>query len=268
MSLPQRYVDGGISDNLPLYELKNTITVSPFSGESDICPQDSSTNIHELRVTNTSIQFNLRNLYRLSKALFPPEPLVRPPSPLARGTPARGPLLAIACNLPSLCPTWIWSWIQVRLGWGWGMVQRPRGPQGGRTGCVWPPAPVYASPASGASRDVQTGLQGWPPLPAAERCAGCPGLGGLCLAVPCGPAGRSPADGLSRPPHPGLLNRPNPLLALPPSQPSAPEDADAEEGAVAMERTGGKDHLPPPREDHILEHLPSRLNAGAWGKRV
>lgn len=76
--LPQRYVDGGISDNLPLYELKNTITVSPFSGESDICPQDSSTNIHELRVTNTSIQFNLRNLYRLSKALFPPEPMVSP----------------------------------------------------------------------------------------------------------------------------------------------------------------------------------------------
>lgn len=80
MSLPpQRYVDGGISDNLPLYELKNTITVSPFSGESDICPQDSSTNIHELRVTNTSIQFNLRNLYRLSKALFPPEPMVSRP---------------------------------------------------------------------------------------------------------------------------------------------------------------------------------------------
>lgn len=71
-----RYVDGGISDNLPQYELKNTITVSPFSGESDICPRDSSTNIHELRVTNTSIQFNLLNLYRLSKALFPPEPQV------------------------------------------------------------------------------------------------------------------------------------------------------------------------------------------------
>lgn len=77
LSLFQRYVDGGISDNLPQYELKNTITVSPFSGESDICPRDSSTNMHELRVTNTSIQFNLRNLYRLSKALFPPEPQVR-----------------------------------------------------------------------------------------------------------------------------------------------------------------------------------------------
>uniref|UniRef100_A0A8D0L237 triacylglycerol lipase n=1 Tax=Sphenodon punctatus TaxID=8508 RepID=A0A8D0L237_SPHPU len=71
-----RYVDGGISDNLPQYELKNTITVSPFSGESDICPRDSSTNMHELRVTNTSIQMSLRNIYRISKALFPPEPQV------------------------------------------------------------------------------------------------------------------------------------------------------------------------------------------------
>ncbi|XP_074534538.1 patatin-like phospholipase domain-containing protein 2 [Halichoeres trimaculatus] len=71
-----RYVDGGISDNLPQYELKNTITVSPFSGESDICPRDSSTNIHELRFTNTSIQFTLPNLYRVSRALFPPDPMV------------------------------------------------------------------------------------------------------------------------------------------------------------------------------------------------
>ncbi|XP_063053314.1 patatin-like phospholipase domain-containing protein 2 [Engraulis encrasicolus] len=70
-----RYVDGGISDNLPHHHLKNTITVSPFSGESDICPRDdSSTNMHELRFTNTSIQFTLGNLYRVSRALFPPEP--------------------------------------------------------------------------------------------------------------------------------------------------------------------------------------------------
>ncbi|XP_029991590.1 patatin-like phospholipase domain-containing protein 2 isoform X1 [Sphaeramia orbicularis] len=71
-----RYVDGGISDNLPQYELKNTITVSPFSGESDICPRDTSTNLHELRFTNTSIQFTLTNLYRVSRALFPPDPVV------------------------------------------------------------------------------------------------------------------------------------------------------------------------------------------------
>ncbi|XP_067110746.1 patatin-like phospholipase domain containing 3 [Osmerus mordax] len=71
-----RYVDGGISDNLPQSELKNTITISPFSGESDICPCDSSTSFHELRFTNTSIQMNLGNMYRLSKALFPPEPKI------------------------------------------------------------------------------------------------------------------------------------------------------------------------------------------------
>ncbi|XP_062849459.1 patatin-like phospholipase domain-containing protein 2 [Trichomycterus rosablanca] len=72
-----RYVDGGITDNLPQYELKNTITISPFLGESDICPRDvSSTNLHELRFTNTSIQFTVSNLYRVSRALFPPDPQV------------------------------------------------------------------------------------------------------------------------------------------------------------------------------------------------
>lgn len=78
----QRYVDGGISDNLPQSELKNTITISPFSGESDICPRDNSTSFHELRFTNTSIQMNMGNLYRLSRALFPPEPKVETPTML------------------------------------------------------------------------------------------------------------------------------------------------------------------------------------------
>ncbi|XP_064409161.1 patatin-like phospholipase domain-containing protein 2 [Latimeria chalumnae] len=71
-----RYVDGAISDNVPQYELKNTITISPFSGESDICPKDNSTNFHELRIMNTSIQFSLSNLYRVSQVLFPPEPKI------------------------------------------------------------------------------------------------------------------------------------------------------------------------------------------------
>ncbi|XP_069484239.1 patatin-like phospholipase domain-containing protein 2 isoform X2 [Ambystoma mexicanum] len=71
-----RYVDGGISNNLPQYDLKNTITISPFSGENDICPRDKSTNFHEVRVTNLSIQFSLANLYRLTRAFFPPEPKV------------------------------------------------------------------------------------------------------------------------------------------------------------------------------------------------
>ncbi|KAG9342652.1 hypothetical protein JZ751_016089 [Albula glossodonta] len=71
-----RYVDGGISNNLPNYEMRNTITISPFAGESDICPRDNSFSLHELRFTNTSIHMNMGNMYRLSRALFPPEPKV------------------------------------------------------------------------------------------------------------------------------------------------------------------------------------------------
>uniref|UniRef100_A0A8C3W7M3 triacylglycerol lipase n=1 Tax=Catagonus wagneri TaxID=51154 RepID=A0A8C3W7M3_9CETA len=149
----ERFVDGGISDNLPLYELKNTITVSPFSGESDICPQDSSTNLHEFRVTNTSIQFSLRNLYRLSKALFPPEPLV----------------------LREMCK------------------------QGYR-------------------------------------------------------------DGLRFLRRNGLLNQPNPLLALSAAGPRAPEEEGAQKAEVEEEGAGVKGALPLPAGDAILEHLPSRLN--------
>ncbi|KAK2832185.1 hypothetical protein Q7C36_015647 [Tachysurus vachellii] len=68
-----RYVDGGMSNNLPQSELKNTISISPFSGESDICPNDNSSSFHELRFTNTSIQVTWGNACRLSKVFFPPE---------------------------------------------------------------------------------------------------------------------------------------------------------------------------------------------------
>uniref|UniRef100_A0A2K6A835 Patatin like phospholipase domain containing 2 n=1 Tax=Mandrillus leucophaeus TaxID=9568 RepID=A0A2K6A835_MANLE len=62
-------------------------------------------------------------------------------------------------------------------------------------------------------------------------------------------------DGLRFLQRNGLLNRPNPLLALPPACPHGPEDEDE-----AMESGQAVDHSQPPREDHILEHLPVRLN--------
>lgn len=69
------YVDGGISDNLPQhFKEGETITVSPFSGESDICPKDSSSNDVHIELRNTSMQFTLQNLYRCSRAFFPPQP--------------------------------------------------------------------------------------------------------------------------------------------------------------------------------------------------
>ncbi|PFX28606.1 patatin-like phospholipase domain-containing protein 3 [Stylophora pistillata] len=67
------YVDGGISDNLPQhFKEGETITVSPFSGEHDICPKDVSSNEFHIELRNTSMQFTGSNIWRLSHALWPP----------------------------------------------------------------------------------------------------------------------------------------------------------------------------------------------------
>lgn len=67
------YIDGGCSDNLPILD-ENTITVSPFSGESDICPQDDSYNPLQVNIANTSIALTASNFYRISRILFPAHP--------------------------------------------------------------------------------------------------------------------------------------------------------------------------------------------------
>lgn len=183
--LAKRYVDGGISDNLPLYELKNTITVSPFSGESDICPQDSSTNIHELRVTNTSIQFNLRNLYRLSKALFPPEPMVSPPAQSVLTKHQGRELLGTSEPWDSTghfgCfPRF--TALQTRAGCWWKWLL-----QGLYSRTSSAPFTLTYTSATGSPRDVQTGLQRWTSIPQKEWCVGSSGVGEAGPAVP--PAG-------------------------------------------------------------------------------
>ncbi|XP_019934772.2 1-acylglycerol-3-phosphate O-acyltransferase Pnpla3-like [Paralichthys olivaceus] len=68
------YVDGAISDNLPLCHLKNTITISAYAGESDICPLASSLNLHEVRFNNVSIHVSSENMQRVTSTFFPPEP--------------------------------------------------------------------------------------------------------------------------------------------------------------------------------------------------
>ncbi|XP_013772278.1 patatin-like phospholipase domain-containing protein 2 [Limulus polyphemus] len=67
------YMDGCFSNNLPILD-ENTVTVSPFCGESDICPQDSSFNIMQISLANTSIAISPSNLYRFTTVLFPPHP--------------------------------------------------------------------------------------------------------------------------------------------------------------------------------------------------
>ncbi|XP_067129688.1 patatin-like phospholipase domain-containing protein 2 [Centruroides vittatus] len=67
------YIDGGFSNNQPILD-ENTITVSPFAGESDICPEDTSFNVLQFHVSNTSIAISAGNLYRFASTLFPPHP--------------------------------------------------------------------------------------------------------------------------------------------------------------------------------------------------
>ncbi|CAH0721423.1 unnamed protein product, partial [Brenthis ino] len=68
-----RYMDGGFSDNLPVLD-ENTITVSPFCGESDICPRDLSSQLFHINLANTSIELSRENMTRFARILFPPKP--------------------------------------------------------------------------------------------------------------------------------------------------------------------------------------------------
>ncbi|XP_014208809.1 patatin-like phospholipase domain-containing protein 2 isoform X2 [Copidosoma floridanum] len=68
-----RYMDGGFSDNLPTLD-ENTITISPFCGESDICPRDVSSQLFHVNLANTSIELSRQNMYRFARVLFPPNP--------------------------------------------------------------------------------------------------------------------------------------------------------------------------------------------------
>ena len=87
----EQYCDGGLSDNQPVYDV-NTLTISPFSGESDICPTDVDSarfaslytnterkwrtrmcfSILGIDFYNTSIRLTTQNLFRMFTTLFPP----------------------------------------------------------------------------------------------------------------------------------------------------------------------------------------------------
>ncbi|XP_016330689.1 patatin-like phospholipase domain-containing protein 2 isoform X2 [Sinocyclocheilus anshuiensis] len=71
-----RYVDGALSDNMPFSSLRSTITVSPFSGESDISPYGNPFYFHDIYYKNVSIHINFINAHRVVIAFFPPEPEV------------------------------------------------------------------------------------------------------------------------------------------------------------------------------------------------
>ena len=70
-------MDGGITDNLPFIDSKTTITVSPFYGESDICPRVKSTFLLHEGFTKLNMHLCTENLYLMFQSLFPPDVKVR-----------------------------------------------------------------------------------------------------------------------------------------------------------------------------------------------
>lgn len=68
-----RYMDGGFTDNCPMAN-EHTITVTPYAGESDICPNDGQLSSHVVNILNTSFEISTRNMFRLSGTFFPPSP--------------------------------------------------------------------------------------------------------------------------------------------------------------------------------------------------
>uniref|UniRef100_A0A3Q3XJN8 PNPLA domain-containing protein n=1 Tax=Mola mola TaxID=94237 RepID=A0A3Q3XJN8_MOLML len=55
-----------------ILRVKNTITVAPFSGESDICPREGAFTVVQVHYGNMSIQVNTGNLHRICSSFLPP----------------------------------------------------------------------------------------------------------------------------------------------------------------------------------------------------
>ncbi|KAM5291132.1 patatin-like phospholipase domain-containing protein 4 isoform 2-T7 [Glossophaga mutica] len=68
----QKWVDGGLTNSLPILPAGRTVTVSPFSGRLDISPQDQGRLGLYFSISNQDIMLSVPNLVRLQQALFPP----------------------------------------------------------------------------------------------------------------------------------------------------------------------------------------------------
>lgn len=67
-----KWMDGGLSNSLPVLPVGRTVTVSPFSGRHDICPKDSGLMTVYMKFAKQDIRLSKDNIIRLSQALFPP----------------------------------------------------------------------------------------------------------------------------------------------------------------------------------------------------
>ncbi|XP_059739562.1 patatin-like phospholipase domain-containing protein 4 isoform X4 [Bos taurus] len=70
--LVKRWVDGGFTNSLPVLPVGRTVTISPFSGRLDVCPQDKGRLHFYVSITNQEVLLSVANLVRLNRALSPP----------------------------------------------------------------------------------------------------------------------------------------------------------------------------------------------------
>ncbi|XP_020384591.2 patatin-like phospholipase domain-containing protein 4 isoform X2 [Rhincodon typus] len=68
----ETWIDGGLTNRLPILPTGQTMTVSPFSGKLDICPQDKSQSNLYVTIAKQEFILSIANFVRLSQALFPP----------------------------------------------------------------------------------------------------------------------------------------------------------------------------------------------------
>ncbi|XP_060089913.1 patatin-like phospholipase domain-containing protein 4 isoform X2 [Heteronotia binoei] len=68
----EKLIDGGLTNGLPILPVGRTVTVSPFCGRLDICPQDRGRVGVYVKVPKQDLKLSIANFIRLHQSLFPP----------------------------------------------------------------------------------------------------------------------------------------------------------------------------------------------------
>lgn len=68
----QAWYDGGFTDNQPIPSTGSTVRVSPFGGNSEICPRDESYVFTELNWRKMHVYVNRENMNRGRHVFYPP----------------------------------------------------------------------------------------------------------------------------------------------------------------------------------------------------
>ncbi|XP_021038102.1 patatin-like phospholipase domain-containing protein 4 [Mus caroli] len=69
---PQLWVDGGLTDSLPLLPMGHIVTFSPLSGQAEVLSLDVGWPGMCVRVAKQDVTVSVANLVRVQQALFPP----------------------------------------------------------------------------------------------------------------------------------------------------------------------------------------------------